>query len=150
MMITREEVILISLCVWTFNIDCFAEMEMIKNGYPAYTTSIGWLGYEEKRVRQLCREAIKQGYEYFKIKVGQNIDEDKSRLKIIRQEIGEKMNLMIDANQCWDVDTAIEWMKELAPFKPLWIEEPTSADDALGHSKISKVRQFSDCFELFF
>lgn len=113
--------------------------KILEDGYPAYTTSIGWLGYDESKVRQLCRAALDEGYSYFKIKVGENIEVDKKRLEIIREEIGFDKNLMVDANQYWDVDIAIEWMKELAKFKPLWIEEPTSADDALGHSKIARV-----------
>ncbi|HEY1383954.1 MAG TPA: L-fuconate dehydratase [Dongiaceae bacterium] len=112
--------------------------EMQKNGYPAYTTSAGWLGYPDDKVRRLTREAVMQGLNYIKIKVGRDLADDKKRCKAVRDEIGPNRNLMIDANQVWDVGQAIEWVKELAPYKPLWIEEPTSPDDVLGHAAIRK------------
>ncbi|XP_074599939.1 mitochondrial enolase superfamily member 1-like [Brevipalpus obovatus] len=114
------------------------EKEMIENGYPTYTTSIGWIGYEQSKTRQLCREALANGFNHFKVKVGDCLEDDKERLKLIREEIGYEKFLMVDANQKWDVNQAIEWMKELASFKPLWIEEPTSPDDVVGHSTIAK------------
>ncbi|EPS42248.1 hypothetical protein H072_3780 [Dactylellina haptotyla CBS 200.50] len=105
---------------------------------PAYTTSAGWLGYGEEKMKQLLRETIAQGYRHFKMKVGGNLDEDKRRLRIAREAIGyDKGNvLMVDANQIWSVPEAIEWMKELAEFKPWFIEEPTSPDDILGHKAV--------------
>ena len=112
--------------------------EMIASGYPAYTTSAGWLGYDDDKVRRLCREALADGWTYFKIKVGADITDDVRRCQIIREEIGADNRLMVDANQIWDVPQAIEWMKELSPFDPWWIEEPTSPDDILGHATIRK------------
>ncbi|WP_119301088.1 L-fuconate dehydratase [Dongia deserti] len=112
--------------------------EMEKNGYPAYTTSAGWLGYPDDKVRRLTREAVAKGLDYIKIKVGRDLADDKKRCKAVRDEIGPNRNLMIDANQVWDVGQAIEWITELAPYKPLWIEEPTSPDDVLGHAAIRK------------
>ncbi len=107
-------------------------------GFPAYTTSAGWLGYPDDKVRRLCREAIADGLNYIKIKVGRDLEDDKRRCAIVREEIGPDRFLMIDANQVWDVDEAIDWVRELAPYKPLWIEEPTSPDDVLGHATIRK------------
>jgi L-fuconate dehydratase len=108
------------------------------NGYPAYTTSAGWLGYSDDKMRRLCREARSQGFKDMKIKVGSDIDDDMRRAAIIRSEIGSEMRLMMDANQKWDVDEAITNMRELAKFNPYWIEEPTSPDDILGHAKIAR------------
>jgi L-fuconate dehydratase len=112
--------------------------EMEHNGYPAYTTSAGWLGYPDDKVRRLCRAAIAEGLDYIKIKVGRDLEDDKRRCAAVREEIGPDRHLMIDANQVWDVDQAIAWVTELAPYKPLWIEEPTSPDDVLGHAAIRK------------
>jgi len=108
------------------------------NGYPAYTTSAGWLGYSDDKMRRLCREAKEEGFTHLKMKVGSNLEDDMRRAAIIREEIGDDLRLMMDANQKWDVDEAIANMKELAVFKPYWIEEPTSPDDILGHAKIAK------------
>ncbi|MEQ9287636.1 MAG: L-fuconate dehydratase [Cyclobacteriaceae bacterium] len=107
-------------------------------GYPAYTTSAGWLGYSDDKMRRLCREAKQQGFTNMKIKVGSDLGDDVRRAAIIRSEIGPDLKLMMDANQKWDVDEAIENMKELAKFNPYWIEEPTSPDDILGHAKIAR------------
>jgi len=112
--------------------------QLEKRGFPAYTTSAGWLGYADDKVRRLCQDAIKQGLNYIKIKVGRDLEDDKRRCAVVRDEIGPDRFLMIDANQVWDVAQAIDWVKELAPYKPLWIEEPTSPDDALGHAMIRK------------
>lgn len=114
------------------------EAEMLKDGFPAYTTSAGWLGYSEDKMRQLLRDAIAQGWTHFKMKVGRNLAEDIHRATIIREEIGWERKLMMDANQVWDVSQAIDWMKELAQFNPWWIEEPTSPDDVLGHAAIAR------------
>ena len=112
--------------------------ELQNNGYPAYTTSAGWLGYSDDKIRKLCREARISGFKFLKIKVGRDLQDDFRRAAIIREEIGEDLNLMFDANQIWDVDVAIEAMESLRQFNPLWIEEPTSPDDVLGHAKIAK------------
>src|SRR5437588_539415 len=114
------------------------EQEILKSGYPAYTTSAGWLGYSDEQVRELVREGLAQGWAHFKMKVGRNLDDDVRRARLIREEIGWERKLMMDANQIWDVEQAIGWMKALAEFKPYWIEEPTSPDDVLGHATIAK------------
>ena len=107
-------------------------------GYPAYTTSPGWLGYSDDKLRQLCRQAVADGWTHVKLKVGTNIEDDIRRCGIAREELGPDLGLMIDANQVWDVQTAIDWVGQLAPFNPLWIEEPTSPDDVLGHARIRR------------
>ncbi|MDU9005619.1 L-fuconate dehydratase [Sedimentitalea todarodis] len=107
-------------------------------GYPCYTTSAGWLGYPDDKLRRLCREARASGYTHTKFKVGRNLQDDIRRLTIAREELGEDMNIMIDANQVWEVDQAIDWIRELAFARPFFIEEPTSPDDILGHAKIRK------------
>ncbi|WP_289039954.1 L-fuconate dehydratase [uncultured Zobellia sp.] len=109
-----------------------------QDGYPAYTTSAGWLGYSDDKMRRLCREAKAAGFDHMKIKVGSDLQDDMRRAAIIREEIGDNLRLMMDANQKWDVDEAIENMAELKKFNPYWIEEPTSPDDILGHAKIAK------------
>jgi len=114
------------------------EAEMRRDGFPAYTTSAGWLGYPDDKVRGLCRDAVAAGWTHIKMKVGVNAEDDLRRAALIREEIGPARTLMMDANQYWDVDTAIERMAALARFKPLWIEEPTSPDDILGHAAIAR------------
>jgi len=111
---------------------------LLKNGYPAYTTSAGWLGYSDEKMRRLCREAKEEGFKHLKIKVGADLADDMRRASIIREEIGDDLYLMMDANQKWDVDEAIQNMESLKKFNPWWIEEPTSPDDILGHAKIAK------------
>lgn len=111
---------------------------LMQNGYPAYTTSAGWMGYSEEKIRRLSRLAKEEGWTHLKMKVGGDINEDIRRAQIIREEIGDDMRLMMDANQKWEVEEAIENMKKLAPFNPWWIEEPTSPDDVLGHLAIAK------------
>ncbi|MBV9897768.1 MAG: L-fuconate dehydratase [Chloroflexi bacterium] len=108
------------------------------HGYPAYTTSAGWLGYPDEQIRQLCREGVAQGWSHFKLKVGRDLQDDIRRSRIVREEIGPDRRLMLDANQVWDVGQAIAWMRELAPFEPWWIEEPTSPDDVLGHAAVAR------------
>jgi len=112
--------------------------ELEAKGFPAYTTSAGWLGYSDEKLRRLCREAVADGMDYLKIKVGRDLADDKRRCAILREEIGPDRFLMIDANQIWDVGEAIDWVTALAPYRPLWIEEPTSPDDVLGHAAIRK------------
>ena len=107
-------------------------------GYPAYTTSAGWLGYSDEKIRRLCREGLAEGWTGFKVKVGADVADDLRRCKIVRSEIGDGRSLMIDANQRWDVPQAVGWVKALASVRPLWIEEPTSPDDVLGHAAIAR------------
>ena len=114
------------------------EHEILSSGYPAYTTSAGWLGYSDEKVRTLVREGLAHGWTHFKMKVGRDLDDDMRRARLIRGEIGPERKLMMDANQVWDVDQAIDWMQKLAAFDPHWIEEPTSPDDVLGHAKIAR------------
>jgi len=114
------------------------EALLLAEGYPAYTTSVGWLGYDDDKVRRLCREGLAQGWQGFKIKVGRDLAEDQRRCAIVRQEIGPDRRLMVDANQVWEVGQAIEWMHALSRFDPWWIEEPVSPDDILGHGKVAR------------
>jgi len=107
-----------------------------REGYPCYTTSAGWLGYEDAKLRRLCRAAVDRGFTHIKIKVGQNLQDDIRRLGIVREVIGDDRRLMIDANQVWEVDEAIGWVGRLAFARPWFIEEPTSPDDVDGHRKI--------------
>jgi L-fuconate dehydratase len=109
---------------------------MEETGYLAYITSTGWIAYTAEQVRDLTAEALKTGLKYIKIKVGSDIDSDIARLSAVREVLGPDRFLMVDANQKWGVKQAIEWMERLAPFKPLWIEEPTSPDDILGHKAV--------------
>ena len=111
--------------------------ELRRDGYPAYTTSAGWLGYSDGKIRRLCREGIAAGWTHFKVKVGRDRDDDRRRVALVREEIGPDRHLMVDANQVWEVDQAIDWMETLAEYRPLWIEEPTSPDDILGHARIA-------------
>ncbi len=112
--------------------------EMQRDGYPSYTTSAGWLGYPDDKLRSLCRSLMERGWTHFKIKVGRDIDDDIRRCRIIREEIGPDRRLMMDANQVWDVGQAISHMQRLAEFNPWFIEEPTCPDDVLGHAAIAK------------
>jgi L-fuconate dehydratase len=114
------------------------EAYLRQHGYPAYTTSAGWLGYSDEQIRRLCREGIAAGWSHFKLKVGRDLEDDLRRARIVREEIGPHRKLMLDANQVWDVGQAIGWMRELAQFEPWWIEEPTSPDDVLGHAEIAR------------
>ena len=107
-----------------------------RDGYPCYTTSPGWLGYDDEKLARLCTEAVAAGFSYIKLKVGANLDDDRRRCGIVRTILGPDGHLLIDANQVWDVGQAIEWVNALAGFDPLWIEEPTSPDDILGHAAI--------------
>jgi L-fuconate dehydratase len=114
------------------------EAELRRDGYPAYITSAGWLGYPEDKVRRLCREALAAGWTRFKVKVGIDIASDIRRCEVMREELGTEVQLMADANQVWDVPQAIEWMGYLRPFDLRWIEEPTHPDDILGHAAIRR------------
>ncbi|CAG2226680.1 mitochondrial enolase superfamily member 1-like isoform X1 [Mytilus edulis] len=114
------------------------EAELKSTGFPAYTTSCGWLDYPDDKIRKLATEAISQGMERFKMKVGGDIEDDIRRAKIFRETIGYDRLWMVDANQKWEVQESIDWMKKLAPYKPLWIEEPTNPDDIMGHAAIAE------------
>ncbi|WP_324763853.1 L-fuconate dehydratase (plasmid) [Sinorhizobium meliloti] len=107
-----------------------------KEGYPCYTTSAGWLGYDDEKLRRLAQEAVDAGFDHIKMKVGRDLDDDIRRLRIAREVIGPDRYLMIDANQVWEVGEAIEWVQKLAFAQPFFIEEPTSPDDVAGHRKI--------------
>ena len=107
-----------------------------REGYPCYTTSAGWLGYDDEKLRRLCREAIDAGFNHIKLKVGRDRQDDIRRLRIAREVLGPNRHLMIDANQVWEVGQAIDWMRDLSFAKPWFIEEPTSPDDIEGHRKI--------------
>ncbi len=114
------------------------EAELLQTGFPAYTTSVGWLGYPDEKIRRLSREAAAAGWKSFKMKVGADLEDDLRRARIVREEIGPGANLMMDANQRWDVAEAIAWVRGLADVDPYWIEEPTSPDDILGHARIAE------------
>jgi L-fuconate dehydratase len=114
------------------------EAELLSGGYPAYTTTPGWLGYPDEKLARLCREAVADGFPQIKLKVGGNMDDDVRRLRIAREVVGPDIAIATDANQRWDVPVAIEWIRALAPFDIAWIEEPTSPDDVLGHAAIAR------------
>jgi L-fuconate dehydratase len=116
--------------------DC--EAALLRKGYPAYTTSAGWIGYSDERIRRACGAALSEGWTHFKVKVGASREDDERRLALVRDAIGPRHTLMIDANQRWDVAEAIDRVKALARFDLLWIEEPTSPDDVLGHAAIAQ------------
>ena len=109
-----------------------------RHGYPAYTTSVGWYGFSDDKVRRLCREGLRQGWTHFKLKVGGDPADDLRRARLVREEIGSTNKLMMDANQKWEVEEAIQRTNELAEVDPWWMEEPTSPDDILGHARIRR------------
>jgi L-fuconate dehydratase len=114
------------------------EAQLLATGYPAYATSPGWLGYPDEKMVHLAKQSVGQGFRFIKLKVGGALEDDKRRLRLARETVGPNIRIATDANQKWDVDEAIEWMTELAAYDPYWIEEPTSADDILGHAAIRK------------
>ncbi|QDY08037.1 fuconate dehydratase [Micromonospora sp. HM134] len=114
------------------------EQRLRAEGYPAYTTTPGWLGYDDEKLARLCAEAVRDGYRLIKLKVGGDLADDVRRMGIARQAVGPQVRLAVDANQIWGVPEAIGWMRELAAFDPYWIEEPTSPDDVLGHAAVRK------------
>ncbi|MDX0524597.1 fuconate dehydratase [Sinorhizobium medicae] len=132
--LTRDEAIEILRRAETGKADRIAALE--KEGYPCYTTSAGWLGYDDEKLRRLAREAVDAGFNHIKMKVGRDLADDMRRLRIAREVIGPDRYLMIDANQVWEVGEAIDWVQKLAFAKPFFIEEPTSPDDVAGHRKI--------------
>ncbi|UWP86717.1 L-fuconate dehydratase [Dactylosporangium fulvum] len=111
---------------------------LLEDGYPAYATSPGWLGYSDEKLTRLCREAVDAGFTQIKLKVGADLEDDLRRMRIARQACGPHVRIAVDANQRWDVDTAVEWVKALAPYQPWWVEEPTSPDDVVGHAEIAR------------
>jgi L-fuconate dehydratase len=114
------------------------EERLLASGYPAYNTSPGWLGYDDDKLRRLCKEAVSAGFTLIKLKVGQDLAADKRRLRIAREVCGPDVRIAVDANQRWDVPTAVAWIHELARFDLWWVEEPTSPDDVLGHAAIAR------------
>ncbi len=114
------------------------ETELHRSGFPAYTTSAGWLGYSDDKIIRLLHEGIAAGWNHFKLKVGADIADDRRRAALVRREIGPDRKLMVDANQRWDVPEAIANIRQLAEFGLHWVEEPTSPDDAVGHAEIAK------------
>ncbi|MET9730272.1 L-fuconate dehydratase [Streptomyces sp. NPDC006458] len=109
---------------------------LLEHGYPAYTTTPGWLGYSDEKLARLAREAVADGFTQIKLKVGANLEDDVRRMRTARETVGAEIRIAVDANQRWDVRPAIEWMSALAPYDPYWIEEPTSPDDILGHAAV--------------
>ena len=111
---------------------------LLADGYPAYTTTPGWLGYSDDRLAELCTEAVRDGFSQVKLKVGARLDDDLRRCAIARGAVGDEVRIALDANQVWDVPEAIAWVGALAPFRPYWIEEPTSPDDILGAARVRR------------
>ena len=111
---------------------------LLTTGYPAYTTTPGWLGYEDDKLVRLCREAVSDGFGQIKLKVGANLEDDIRRLALARATVGPDIAIAVDANQRWEVREAISWMAALAPYDVAWIEEPTNPDDILAHAAIAR------------
>jgi L-fuconate dehydratase len=109
-----------------------------RDGYPAYSTAPGWLGYSDQRLAALCAEAVADGFTQVKLKVGASLEDDRRRCALAREVLGADVGMAIDANQVWDVPTAIGWIRELAPFRPAWVEEPTTPEDILGTAAIRR------------
>ncbi|MFI0448605.1 enolase C-terminal domain-like protein [Actinomadura sp. 6N118] len=112
--------------------------DLLERGYPAYTTTPGWLGYTDDKLGRLAREAVADGFTQIKLKVGSDLVADVRRMRLAREAVGPDVRIAVDANQRWDVAPAIAWMEALKPFDPYWIEEPTSPDDILGHAAIRR------------
>jgi L-fuconate dehydratase len=112
------------------------EADLLESGYPAYTTSAGWLGYGDEKVARLVAEALRDGFDHIKLKVGVDIEEDVRRLALVRELVGPGVKLSVDANQAWERDEAIARIRALAPYDIYWVEEPTSPDDVLAHAAI--------------
>lgn len=134
--LTRDE----ALAILRANVSTRAEREreMREHGFPAYTTSAGWLGYDDEKIRARVRDALADGFNHIKLKVGKDLDDDVRRCRIARAEMGAAPKLMVDANQTWDRDSAIAAIKRLAEFDLFWVEEPTSPDDVLAHAAIAR------------
>ncbi|MDX6292012.1 MAG: L-fuconate dehydratase [Kribbellaceae bacterium] len=114
------------------------EKQLRAAGYPAYTTTPGWLGYADDKLVRLCHEAVAEGFTQIKLKVGANLDDDIRRMRLAREAVGPDFRIAVDANQRWDVADAIAWIEALKPYDVWWVEEPTSPDDILGHAAIAK------------
>ncbi|MDX6618527.1 MAG: L-fuconate dehydratase, partial [Gaiellales bacterium] len=112
------------------------ERRLLREGFPAYTTSAGWLGYPEESLPERAREALAEGFTHLKLKVGGDLERDLKRARLVRDAIGPANRLSLDANQAWGVEQAIEAIGVLSEVDPWWIEEPTSPDDVLGHRRI--------------
>ncbi len=112
--------------------------QLEREGYPAYTTSAGWFGFSDEKIRSLCRQDLAKGWTHFKLKVGGTPEDDLRRARIVREEIGWTNRMMVDANQKWGVEEAIRRTLQLAETKPWWMEEPTNPDDILGHARIRR------------
>uniref|UniRef100_UPI0021E07A93 L-fuconate dehydratase n=1 Tax=Granulicella paludicola TaxID=474951 RepID=UPI0021E07A93 len=134
--LTRDEALTILRDKQAGKAERLAQIE--QTGYPAYTTSAGWFGFSDDKIRQLCREGLADGWTHFKLKVGGDAEDDLRRGRIVREVIGWDNRLMVDANQKWGVVQAIERTLQLAELKPWWMEEPTSPDDILGHARIRR------------
>jgi L-fuconate dehydratase len=109
-----------------------------ESGYPAYTTSPGWLGYTDEKLTRLAKQAVAEGFTQIKLKVGADLHDDIRRFRAARAAVGDELRIAIDANQRWNVQEAIDWVRALGEFEPYWIEEPTSPDDVLGHAAIRR------------
>lgn len=114
------------------------EAKLIAEGLPAYTTTPGWLGYSDEKMVRLAKEAVADGYTLIKLKCGGSLEDDKRRLRLAREAVGPNIKISIDANQVWDVNQAIEWIKGIGDVNLHWVEEPTNPDDVLGHAAIAK------------
>ncbi|MDX2968269.1 L-fuconate dehydratase [Kribbella solani] len=114
------------------------EATLRERGYPAYTTTPGWLGYDDAKLVRLCHEAVAEGFTQIKLKVGADLDDDIRRMRLARETVGPEIRIAVDANQRWDVADAIRWVEALAPYGVWWVEEPTSPDDILGHAAIAR------------
>jgi L-fuconate dehydratase len=112
--------------------------QLARAGYPAYTTTPGWLGYADEKMVRLAKEAVAEGFTQIKLKVGADVEEDRRRMRLAREAVGPDVRIAVDANQRWDVGPAIEWIGALAPWSPWWVEEPTSPDEILGHAAIRR------------
>ena len=112
--------------------------QLLDHGYPAYTTTPGWLGYSDEKMLRLSHEAVAAGFDQIKLKVGGNLEDDIRRLSLVRDALGPQVRIAVDANQRWDVDEAIAWVRALQPYDLAWIEEPTSPDDLVGHAAIRR------------
>jgi L-fuconate dehydratase len=112
--------------------------QLVRAGYPAYTTTPGWLGYADEKMVRLAKEAVAEGFTQIKLKVGADVEEDRRRMRLAREAVGPDVRIAVDANQRWDVGPAIEWIGALAPWSPWWVEEPTSPDEILGHAAIRR------------
>jgi L-fuconate dehydratase len=112
---------------------------ILKQGYPGYDTSVGWMGYDDDKVRELTRQAMDKGFNAFKLKVGsRDRTRDLRRAAMLRECAGERGTIMFDANQQWRMPAAREMCAELSKLKPLWIEEPTHPDDILAHASLAR------------